>query len=59
MHASNSNHEHIIKPLPPKQSSFFQSLPENQRIDFAEVKGQHVVRCAVEIAVSGPYVLTR
>ena len=47
------NHEHIIKPLPTKQSSFFQTPPENQRIDFAEVKGQHAVRRAVEIAVSG------
>jgi magnesium chelatase family protein len=47
------NHEHIIKPLPAKKSSFFQTPPENQRIDFAEVKGQHAVRRAVEIAVSG------
>jgi magnesium chelatase family protein len=47
------NHEYIIKPLPAKQSSFFQTPPENQRIDFAEVKGQHAVRRAVEIAVSG------
>ena len=47
------NHEHIIKPLSTKQSSFFQTPPENQRIDFAEVKGQHAVRRAVEIAVSG------
>ncbi len=47
------NHEHIIKPLPAKQSSFFQTPPENQRIDFAEVKGQHAVRRAIEIAVSG------
>jgi magnesium chelatase family protein len=47
------NHEHIIKPLPTKQSSFFQTPTKNQRIDFAEVKGQHAVRRAVEIAVSG------
>lgn len=47
------NHEYIIKPLPAKKSSFFQTPPENQRIDFAEVKGQHAVRRAVEIAVSG------
>jgi magnesium chelatase family protein len=47
------NHEHIIKQLPTKQSSFFQTPPENQRIDFAEVKGQHALRRAVEIAVSG------
>jgi magnesium chelatase family protein len=47
------NHEYIIKPLPAKKSSFFQPPPENQRIDFAEVKGQPAVRRAVEIAVSG------
>ena len=47
------NHEYIIKPLPAKKSSFFQTPPENQRIDFAEVKGQYAVRRAVEIAVSG------
>ena len=47
------NHEYIIKPLPAKKSSFFQTPPENQRIDFVEVKGQHAVRRAVEIAVSG------
>ena len=47
------NQEYIIKPLPTKQSSFFQTPPENQRIDFAAVKGQHAVRRAVEIAVSG------
>ena len=47
------NHELLIKPLPTKQSSFFQTPPESQRIDFSEVKGQHAVRRAVEIAVSG------
>ena len=47
------NNEYIIKPLPAKKSSYFQPPPENQRIDFAEVKGQQAVRRAVEIAVSG------
>ncbi|MGJ8639142.1 MAG: YifB family Mg chelatase-like AAA ATPase [Opitutaceae bacterium] len=47
------NHEHIIAPLSNKQSSFFKTPPESQRIDFSEVKGQHAVRRAVEIAVSG------
>jgi magnesium chelatase family protein len=47
------NHEHMIAPLPSRQSSFFQKPPEEQRIDFSEVKGQHAVRRAVEIAVSG------
>ncbi len=47
------NHEHIIKALPSQKSSFFQKPPAEQRIDFSEVKGQHAVRRAVEIAVSG------
>lgn len=47
------NHTHIIKPLPTDQSSFFQTPPKSQRIDFSEVKGQHAVRRAIEIAVSG------
>lgn len=47
------NHALIIKPLPTNQSSFFQVPPASQRIDFSEVKGQHAVRRAVEIAVSG------
>lgn len=47
------NHEKIIQPLPSRQSSFFQAPPESKRIDFSEVKGQHAVRRAVEIAVSG------
>ena len=47
------NHEQIIQPLPTNQSSFFQTPPESRRIDFSEVKGQHAVRRAVEIAVSG------
>ena len=47
------NREIILKPLPTKQSSYFQTPPENQRSDFSEVKGQHAVRRAVEIAVSG------
>lgn len=42
-----------IDPLPSSQSRFFQSAPENERMDFAEVKGQHAVRRAVEVAVSG------
>ncbi|TVP80418.1 MAG: ATP-binding protein [Puniceicoccaceae bacterium] len=47
------NHELNIEPLPSQQSSFFRPPPESQRIDFSEVKGQHAVRRAVEIAVSG------
>lgn len=42
-----------IAPMPSRESSFFQAPPESQRMDFSEVKGQHAVRRAVEIAVSG------
>ena len=42
-----------IAPVRPGQSRFFQPPPEDRRLDFAEVKGQHAVRRAVEIAVSG------
>lgn len=47
------NGEFAIEPLPSGQSCFFQTPPESQRLDFSEVKGQHAVRRAVEIAVSG------
>ncbi len=42
-----------IDPMPSGQSRFFQSAPENERLDFSEVKGQYAVRRAVEVAVSG------
>jgi magnesium chelatase family protein len=44
---------HEILPIRSNESSFFQVPPESQRIDFSEIKGQHAVRRAVEIAVSG------
>jgi magnesium chelatase family protein len=47
------NGEHEILPVKSRDSSFYQAPPESQRIDFSEVKGQHAVRRAVEIAVSG------
>ncbi len=47
------NGEHIIAPLRSEQSSYIQKPPQSQQLDFAEVKGQHAVRRAVEIAVSG------
>lgn len=47
------NGEQSIQALRSNQSSFFQPPPENKRLDFSEVKGQHAVRRAVEIAVSG------
>ncbi len=45
--------ERPIEPLRARESSFFATPPEDKRLDFAEVKGQHAVRRAVEIAVSG------
>jgi magnesium chelatase family protein len=47
------NGELEIQALESRESSFFQAPPETQRLDFSEVKGQHAVRRAVEIAVSG------
>ncbi|CAA6676925.1 MULTISPECIES: YifB family Mg chelatase-like AAA ATPase [unclassified Lentimonas] len=47
------NGERAILPVKSRDSSFFKAPPASQRIDFSEVKGQHAVRRAVEIAVSG------
>ena len=47
------NGEREITPVKASDSSFFQLPPESQRLDFSEIKGQHTVRRAVEIAVSG------
>ncbi len=47
------NGKYPIAPLRTEQSSYIRRPPESQRLDFAEVKGQHAVRRAVEIAVSG------
>lgn len=47
------NSEEVIRPLRSKESGFFKLPPESRRTDFSEVKGQHAVRRAVEIAVSG------
>jgi len=47
------NGEREISPIPSGKSSFFQSPAKDERLDFAEVKGQQAVRRAVEIAVSG------
>ncbi|MDP4610088.1 MAG: YifB family Mg chelatase-like AAA ATPase [Opitutales bacterium] len=47
------NGDLTIEPLPSGQSCFYQTPPDSQRLDFSEVKGQHAVRRAVEIAVSG------
>jgi len=47
------NGEQPIAPLPTDQSSFFRAPPADVMPDFSEVKGQHAVRRAVEIAVSG------
>ena len=47
------NREIEIEPRPSEESSFYKTTAEIPRIDFTEVKGQHGVRRAVEIAVSG------
>lgn len=47
------NGECEILPAKSRESCYFKNPPEAQRIDFNEVKGQHAVRRAVEIAVSG------
>jgi magnesium chelatase family protein len=47
------NGKYPIAPLRSEQSSYIQKPPESKRLDFSEVKGQHAVRRAVEIAVSG------
>ena len=44
-----------IQPRPSNQSCFFESPPEDRRLDFSEVKGQHAVRRAVEVAVAGSH----
>jgi magnesium chelatase family protein len=47
------NSERPIQPLASGQSSFFRAAPDVEQPDFSEVKGQHAVRRAVEVAVSG------
>ncbi|MGB0412952.1 MAG: YifB family Mg chelatase-like AAA ATPase [Coraliomargarita sp.] len=47
------NGERELLPTMRSQSHYFQERTEAQRLDFSEVKGQHAVRRAVEIAVSG------
>lgn len=42
-----------ITPFNRQQSSYYENIPRPESIDFADVKGQHAVRRAVEIAVSG------
>ncbi|MEO0510053.1 MAG: YifB family Mg chelatase-like AAA ATPase [Verrucomicrobiota bacterium] len=49
------NGELEIQPTPSQQSSYFQSSPQNQSIDFSEVKGQQALRRAVEVAVAGSH----
>lgn len=51
------NGDKIIAPMRAEQTSYIQRPPESRRLDFAEVKGQHAVRRAVEIAVAGGHCL--
>jgi magnesium chelatase family protein len=45
--------EHAITPMTPENSSFYRRPDQAHAVDFSEVKGQHQVRRAVEIAVCG------
>lgn len=47
------NNEHPLLPVLKSQSRYLNSGESQAALDFAEVKGQHAVRRAVEIAVSG------
>lgn len=42
-----------LEPMPPERSPFRQPPDNEHLVDFCEVKGQHAVRRAVEIAVAG------
>lgn len=45
--------EAIIQPLASHQSEFLKNPQQSDSLDFSEVKGQHAVKRAVEIAVAG------
>lgn len=45
----------VIQPLAPGDSPFRRSPSDDQQPDFSDVKGQHSVRRAVEIAVAGQH----
>ncbi len=45
--------EHNIPPMNPRSSAFRQPPDASHAVDFSEIKGQHQVRRAVEIAVAG------
>ncbi|ADE54471.1 YifB family Mg chelatase-like AAA ATPase [Coraliomargarita akajimensis] len=47
------NDSETIQPLQRQQSQYTTPSDHDKQVDFAEVKGQHAVRRAVEIAVSG------
>jgi magnesium chelatase family protein len=45
--------DHAIAPMEPGKSSFYRRPDVAHTVDFSEIKGQHQVRRAVEIAVAG------
>ena len=47
------NHERAHLPAMRTESHYIQPRPAARRLDFSDVKGQHSLRRAVEIAVSG------
>ena len=44
-----------LRPAAPEESPFTRRPPPDQNVDFSEIKGQHAVRRAVEIAVAGSH----
>jgi len=47
--------ECTIEPARPEESSYTRKRPAGESLDFSEIKGQHALRRAVEIAVAGSH----